>query len=105
METIKSEQFTFGFELEGTFNDRLVDKVRDKIGIQLKEDGSVRTNDLSKNDVAYFVEEDDQDKNSFKSGRLEIRDFWKWLADKEKIYDELFIFIVKSINKQEVTLT
>jgi len=53
----------------------------------------------------YFVEEDDQDKNSFKSGRLEIHEFWRWLADKERIYDELAIFIVKSLNKQEVAIT
>lgn len=52
----------------------------------------------------WFVEEDTEDKKSFKSGRLEHHEFWKWLSDKEKIYDELVILIVKSPNKQEVSI-
>lgn len=52
----------------------------------------------------FFVEEDTEDKKSFKSGRLEIHDFWKWLEDKNKIYNELVILIVKGLNKQEFAL-
>ncbi|MEK6878351.1 MAG: hypothetical protein AABY22_02020 [Nanoarchaeota archaeon] len=53
--------------------------------------------------MVYFAEYEDE--KSIKAGRLEIHDFWKWLEDKNRIYDELIILIVKTLNKQEVALT
>ena len=52
--------------------------------------------------MVHFVEY--EDKNAIKAGRLEIHDFWKWLEEKNKIYNEFIILIVKGLNKQEVAL-
>lgn len=41
---------------------------------------------------------------SFKAGKLNHHDFFKWLEDKNKIYDELKVLIIKGNFKQEIKI-
>ena len=41
---------------------------------------------------------------SFKAGKLNHHDFFKWLEDKNKIYNELKVLIIKGNFKQEIKI-
>jgi len=62
MDTIKSNYFTYGFELEGVFGIDVIDKV-EGLGydVDLKEDGSVRDRDLPYSNMAEYSHECNHD--------------------------------------------
>ena len=55
-------------------------------------------------EFVWFKEIEELNQKAFKAGKLKHHDYFKWLEDKNKIYDELKVLIIKGNFKQEVKI-